>query len=84
MLACGYEEKGEADMWGPTIFNYFLCVADMWGHDFYYFFGFELLRKRHVKCQVGRRPSQTSHISVTSTKTAFQTVKGSRLYGFRS
>jgi hypothetical protein len=23
---------------GPTIFKFFFCVADMWAHDFYYFF----------------------------------------------
>jgi hypothetical protein len=45
------EGRSEADMWthvSPTIFKLFFCVTEMWVHGFYYSFGIELPRKRHV------------------------------------
>jgi hypothetical protein len=36
------KERSEDDMRGPrgpTIFNYFVCVANKWARSFYYFLG---------------------------------------------
>ena len=77
-------ERREDDTWGhvgPTIFYYFVCELTRGSHGFYYFFD--------SNCHVSAtsmphqmRPSQISHVGVTSAKTALKITEGPHLHLF--